>query len=370
MATFTDKVQALVGSDTATASMDLAVMEAATQVFGDLGDSTIEHMANREKIPPDGLPLDGRILGGVVTETGRAFQIDPSRKESFRYGERTRPVYFVDEGTVHTQPERATCWALLLEPPTSTTEAENRDPQFQILLALQTAQHLLQEEMAEVQRGILDVGTLPDVPPAPSEPSFTYAKPTEISPTATTISDFPTAPSFEKVNVTADFADFQSYFDVEDTEMGQQALSQVQTDLQEAQTKIQDEQARVEAELTEYQSQVEKAIQQAQISVQEAQQTAQNAQEVEMRNAAKTLEAEVQEYQSKLQQHQSDVQRVTTEMEKVFREAEIDTQQRSKRLEMMGFDMQRLRSRYRRQLKTYRKLNRAKTGYRIVSSGY
>lgn len=370
MATFTNKVEALLGDSPTQADLDLALMEAAAQVYGDLGDSNIEAIATREDIPADGLSLNGRRLGGVVTEHGRAFQIDPSRKKSFRHGERTRPVYFVEGSTVYVQPDHVECQALLLDVPTTTGEAEAKDPQLQILFALQAAQHIIQERMAEQQRNIQDVGTLPNVPAAPSEPTFTYTDAAEISPTATTIGNLPAAPTFSKVDLSLDFTDFDAYFDVEDAEMGGQALQKLQTELEEAQSNLQDEQARVQAELQEYQSQVEKQIQQAQLAAQEAQQTAQNAQEVELQNAAQQLQADVQEYGSTLQQYDADLQRVQLEIEKTFREAEIDTQQRSKRLEMMAFDLRRMRSRYKRHLETYRRHHRASTPHRIVSTMY
>ena len=397
MATFTNKVEALLGDSPTQADLDLALMEAAAQVYGDLGDSNIEAIATREDIPADGLSLNGRRLGGVVTEHGRAFQIDPSRKKSFRHGERTRPVYFVEGSTVYVQPDHVECQALLLDVPTTTGEAEAKDPQLQILFALQAAQHIIQERMAEQQRNIQDVGTLPNVPAAPSEPTFTYTDAAEISPTATTIGnlpaapqltvpsdgtkpdvvtigsldlstdtegnplsrpslsltpsfptpptapdvaatfpDAPTKPSVPAVDATVptyngptdlslDYTDFDAYFDLEDAEMGEQALGKLQTEVQAFQSETSEAVQSFQSKVDAYNSEIQGEIQQVQAVLQEYQADV-DAYVSEVQSLVEQEGLEVQAFQAEVQAFQSETQAEASRIQSEVRAFEGELQ--------------------------------------------
>lgn len=349
MGTFTDKVDALTGRTTAQTERDLALLEAAAQVYADLGDSTIEAIADRKEIPDGGLDVSSSYLAGVVSEQGRAFEIDPSRKDDFKYGERTRPVYYVEANTVYRQPDTVTCDALVLDLPTTTTEAESTGTQMQVLLALQTAIHLLNEKMATIQEGVAEVSGLPTVPTPPADPTISYTNASAVAPTSTSIGNLPTAP-------TLDDSDFNTWRDKEDVEMMQGLLEEAQ--------------ATVQTDLQEYQAKVKKEINQAQITAQEAAQTAEQETQVDLKNKAQQLQADVQAYSAELEQYSAELQKAKQEANQIFQEVQTDVQQKQQQLRMISFDIKRIRRRYRRTITSFRKMNRSRSPIRIVPGEY
>ena len=224
---------------------------------------------------------------------------------------------------------------------------------FDRLVIYKAALHALRYKMWEARDAINAEITLPTPPSAPSAPSFTYSDATAATVSATTIGAFGTAPVYTPPTLSESYTDFDTYFDLEDSEVGELALRKIASQLSVFQSEMQDQMNVFNDANVEYQSSIQDAIEQARITLQEAREDAQLSTSVSLANEAKTLEAAVTEYIQTLQKYGQEIASYGAQVQATVQEWGISLQRGTNEAKMLQFDWNRVAEEYKRAFLNY-----------------
>lgn len=267
--------------------------------------------------------------------------------DSQRTFDSTNPVWYELGGTAYILPSGGTFLTTrALTATVSTEEITGANKLFDRLVIYKSALHALRLKLTELRTEVDAEITLPSTPTLPAAPSIAYSDATAATVTATSIGAFGTPPVYTQPTLSESYTNFDTYFDLEDSEIGQLALARIESQLSVFRDEMQDQMNVFQDSNVEYQASIQDAIEQARITLQEARQNAEMATSVAVANEARTLEAAVQDYIQELARHAQEVASYSAQVSATIRKWEVSLNRVSQLIRMIVFDMNRIKAEY------------------------
>lgn len=347
-----DRIVMEVGSFPSTMTspeLDQVITDSLGEIVSELPDSALFSIAEAVADSGSGVDVaDRRVLRAhkanitagkvdyiVATDTQRTFYAN-------------QPIWYELGGTAYIKPEGGS-FLLTKELAaghldTSVTGANNF---FTQLLIAKASINVTRMKMIRARESFSDAITLPTAPAVPTAPAFTYTDATPTTLATVTIGSLGTAPTYTPPALTPSYTDFDTYFDLEDAEVGAMAIEKLQQQVREFQAELQDALTVTNTANIEYQANLQKVIQQAQIDLERLRDDAQRSDNLDLANEARELERQVSQYAQSLQRFSQELAlynaQVNAESTRFAQSLQLGTNE----IRSLSFDAQRLQALYR-----------------------
>lgn len=335
--------------------LDQIITDSLAEVVAELPDSALYSIAETVTDSGSGVSVgDRRILRAhksnyVAGKVDYVYATDTERTFVA-----TKPIWYELGGTAYIKPSGGTF--LMSKELTAnhlTTAITGVNSFFNLLVIAKAALHVLRYKAVRAREAFASAITLPTAPTIPAAPDFTYTPATATTISTVTIGAFGTAPTYTAPTLSPSYTNFDTYFSLEDSEVGALALEKLAQQLRDFQGQMQNALNTFNEENVAYQASIQDAIEQARIDLQRLSDDAQRTDNIGLANEARVLEAQVSEYVQSLQRFSQELALYSSQVNAESARFSQSIERSTAEIRSLSYDIQRVQATYRERYLQY-----------------